>query len=84
MTPKDCGRCHLTESEEFGNSHHAAAGNILDSLDNFLAETVEGNREPYEVFNPHAPSRAVAGMQVNGMASAFVGCQQLPTVSCVT
>ena len=76
VTPKDCGRCHLTEYEEFDGSHHAAAGNILASLDNFLAETVEGSREPYEVFNPHAPSRATAEMQVNGMASAFVGCQQ--------
>ncbi len=25
-------------------SHHAKAGNILASLDNFLAETVEGSR----------------------------------------
>ena len=76
VTPKDCSRCHVEEAKEFANSHHAAAGNILASLDNFLAETVEGNREPFEVFNPHAPSRATAEMQVNGMASAFTGCQQ--------
>ena len=76
VTPLDCGRCHVEEAQEFGDSHHAAAGNILASLDNYLAETVEGNREPFEVFNPHAPSRAAAEMQVNGMASAFTGCQQ--------
>ncbi len=52
VTPKDCSRCHQKESEQFDDSHHAKAGNILASLDNFLAETVEGNRVP---FNPHAP-----------------------------
>ena len=44
VTPKDCGRCHKTETAEFLASHHAKAGNILASLDNFLAETVEGAR----------------------------------------
>ncbi len=76
VTPKDCGRCHDQETKEFMASHHAAAGKILHSLDNFLAETVEGNREPYEIFNPHAPSRAEDGAMVNGMASAYVGCHQ--------
>jgi hydroxylamine dehydrogenase len=33
--------------------HHAKAGNILASLDNYLAETVEGARLP---FNPHSPT----------------------------
>ena len=42
VTPRDCGRCHTTESAEFARSHHAKGGNILASLDNFLAETVEG------------------------------------------
>ena len=71
-------------------SHHASAGNILKSLDNFLAETVEGSREP---FNPHSPTpgrpnintikpspghpeiKIVNGM-VNGMASVDTGCKQ--------
>jgi hydroxylamine dehydrogenase len=73
VTPRDCGRCHAEVATEFSNSHHAAAGNILASLDNFLAETVEGAPVP---FDPHSqtPGRALA--KVNGMASAFVGCQQ--------
>ncbi|OQZ05402.1 MAG: hypothetical protein B6D36_10350, partial [Planctomycetes bacterium UTPLA1] len=41
VSPRDCSRCHPTEFNEFEHSHHAAAGNILASLDNFLAETVE-------------------------------------------
>src|SRR5262249_49909427 len=43
VTPRDCKRCHETEYQEFSASHHAAGGNILASLDNFLAETVEGS-----------------------------------------
>ena len=35
-------------------------------LDNYLAETVEGAREP---FNPHGPTPGRAFDQVNGMAS---------------
>jgi len=74
VTPLDCSRCHSQVYEEFTRSHHAAAGNILASLDNFLAETVEGAREP---FNPHSPTPGrTDGGQVNGMASAQVGCQQ--------
>lgn len=74
VTPRDCSRCHQTESAEFAASHHAAAGKILHSLDNFLAETVEGARVP---FNPHSPTPGKDGIvTVNGMASAFTGCQQ--------
>jgi len=43
VTPKDCGRCHATEFTQFENSHHAKAAQILGSLDNELAEVVEGN-----------------------------------------
>lgn len=42
VSPLDCARCHSTEVDEFVNSHHAEGGEILDSLDNFLAEFVEG------------------------------------------
>jgi len=73
VTPLDCSRCHTTEYEEFAHSHHAKAGNILASLDNFLAETVEGSRMP---FNPHSPTPGMAVDQVNGMASVDVGCKQ--------
>ena len=74
VTPRDCARCHATEAKEFQASHHAKAGNILASLDNFLAETVEGAKER---FNPHAPAGSSEALaEVNGLASAQVGCQQ--------
>ncbi|HYW80137.1 MAG TPA: multiheme c-type cytochrome [Thermoguttaceae bacterium] len=73
VTPRDCGSCHETEYAEFSASHHAAAGNILHSLDNFLAETVEGYRGP---VNPHSPTPGMEIQTVNGMAAAFTGCQQ--------
>ncbi len=69
VTPRDCARCHKEEDQQFERSHHAKAGNILASLDNYLAETVEGARAP---FNPHAGK----GAPVNGLASAQSGCQQ--------
>jgi len=45
VSPKDCARCHEKEVEEFVASHHAKAGRILGSLDNVLAEVVEGNND---------------------------------------
>ncbi|MFK5922548.1 MAG: multiheme c-type cytochrome [Verrucomicrobiota bacterium] len=44
VTPKDCARCHDQEVKEFAGSHHSKAGRILGSLDNVLAEVVEGNK----------------------------------------
>jgi len=73
VTPRDCARCHDHEAGEFAQSHHAAAGNILASLDNFLAETVEGARL---AFSPHSPTPGKAVDMVNGFASANSGCQQ--------
>jgi hypothetical protein len=74
VTPRDCGRCHEQVQGEFARSHHAAAGEILHSLDNFLAETVEGHRAP---FNPHSPTPGRADIQqVNGAASVTLGCKQ--------
>ena len=73
VTPRDCGRCHPNESQQFGASHHAAAGNILHSLDNLLAEVVEGARMP---FNPHSPTPGKLVTEVNGMASVSLGCMQ--------
>ena len=74
VTPRDCSGCHVDVFKEFEGSHHAAAGNILASLDNFLAETVEGARMP---FDPHSPT---PGLNINravaGKASAFSGCLQ--------
>ncbi len=73
VTPRDCSRCHTAEGEQFARSHHAAGGNILASLDNFLAETVEGARL---AFDPHSPTPGKTVTSVNGFASAFTGCQQ--------
>ncbi len=74
VTPRDCARCHQNEDREFERSHHAKAGNILASLDNYLAETVEGSRVP---FNPHSPTPGRDGVDtVNGLASVQSGCQQ--------
>jgi hydroxylamine dehydrogenase len=42
VTPKDCAPCHAGEATEFAASHHAAAGEILGSLDNVLGEVAEG------------------------------------------
>lgn len=44
VSPRDCSRCHEKEVDEFTNSHHAKAGRIMGSLDNTLAEVVEGNK----------------------------------------
>lgn len=73
VTPLDCARCHAKESLQFQKSHHASAGNILASLDNFLAETVEGSRVD---FSPHSPTPGMDVDIVKGMASANSGCQQ--------
>jgi hypothetical protein len=73
VTPRDCARCHDAEAEEFAQSHHAAGGNILASLDNFLAETVEGSRID---FSPHSPAPGRNFGLVNGLASANSGCKQ--------
>jgi hydroxylamine dehydrogenase len=42
VSPKDCSQCHQKEFKEFDASHHAKAGEILGSLDNYLGEVVEG------------------------------------------
>nr|VFK78134.1 MAG: Seven times multi-haem cytochrome CxxCH [Candidatus Kentron sp. SD] len=43
VSPKDCARCHEREAREFDSSHHATGGLIVGSLDNVLAEVVEGS-----------------------------------------
>jgi hydroxylamine dehydrogenase len=73
VTPRDCSRCHEWEATEFANSHHARGGNILDSLDNTLAEVVEGSRVP---FSPHSPTPGKEVDGINGLASAVTGCLQ--------
>ena len=43
VSPKDCSNCHEKEVKQNSESHHVKAGRILGSLDNLLAEVVEGN-----------------------------------------
>ena len=62
VSPKDCSRCHKREVEEFIGSHHSKAGRILGSLDNVLAEVVEGNRGMVTPGHPEGVSAAA----VNG------------------
>ena len=65
VTPKDCGQCHPREFNEFSASHHAKAGEILASLDNILAEKVEGT--------PDNPAAAVNGCwQCHGTIIKFL------------
>mgnify|MGYP000846043288 CR=1 FL=1 len=42
VTPKNCGQCHQKEFDEQKGSHHAKAGQILGSLDNYLGEVIGG------------------------------------------
>ncbi len=62
VTPKDCARCHSREVNEFSASHHSKGGRILGSLDNTLAEVVEGNNAFKTMGFPHGNSAAA----VNG------------------
>ena len=62
VSPKDCARCHEHEVNEFNESHHAKGGRILGSLDNVLAEVVEGNRG---FITPGFPE-GVSAAAVNG------------------
>jgi hypothetical protein len=55
VSPKDCATCHQKEVNEQKGSHHAKAGQILASLDNFLGEVVGG-----------PPAVAVGCMQCHG------------------
>jgi len=62
VSPKDCGRCHPAQVRQFTESHHAKAGRILGSLDNVLAEVVEGDRGFVTASFPEGVSAAA----VNG------------------
>ena len=57
VTPNDCATCHPKESKEFQHSYHADAGMIMGSLDNVLAEVVEG----HVAFNDGSNPAAAAG-----------------------
>ena len=65
VSPKDCSVCHEKQYTEFSQSHHAQGGAILGSLDNELAEIVEGHVE----FNAN-------GEKIKNSAAAVSGCLQ--------
>jgi len=58
VSPRDCARCHEKEVEEFSSSHHAKGGRIIGSLDNILAEVVEGNNGFKTAAHPEGVSAA--------------------------
>jgi len=58
VSPRDCARCHSREVAEFDGSHHARAARILGSLDNVLADVVEGNRGMHTGGFPEGVSAA--------------------------
>lgn len=59
VSPKDCSSCHEKQYKEFSASHHAQGGAILGSLDNELAEVVEGSME-FDANGKKTKSSAVA------------------------
>lgn len=62
VSPNDCAKCHQNENDEFQASQHADAAKIIGSLDNVLAEVVEGD---------------TARLSLNGESPAAVsGCWQ--------
>jgi len=65
VSPRDCAKCHAKEAQEFADSHHSKGGRILGSLDNVLAEVVEGNR-----------ALVTPGFQNGNSAAAVSGCWQ--------
>jgi len=65
VSPRDCARCHENEVREFIGSRHAKAGRIIGSIDNTLAEVVQGNKK---FITPAFPDGIAA--------SAVSGCWQ--------
>lgn len=62
VSPKDCANCHESAVQEMTESHHAKAARILGSLDNLLAEVIEGNNDLVTPGFPEGNSAAA----VNG------------------
>ena len=65
VSPKDCANCHEKVVEEFAASHHSKGGRILGSLDNLLAEVIEGNS-----------ALVTPGFPEGNSAAAVNGCWQ--------
>ena len=65
VSPKDCSQCHERETAEHQASRHARGARILGSLDNVLAEVVEGSTR----FD-------AKGAKIEVSAAAVSGCLQ--------
>jgi len=64
VTPGDCSRCHTEQYDQFKRSKHANAAKILESIDNQLAEIVEGNMSfTFDDKTVKASPASVAGCQ---------------------
>ena len=66
VSPKDCAECHQREVAEFDASHHATGGLILGSLDNKLAEVVEGTIHGPLALNGESPAAVQGCWQCHG------------------
>jgi hydroxylamine dehydrogenase len=79
VSPRDCGTCHEKQVREMTESHHAKAGRILGSLDNLLAEVVEGNNGLVTPGFPKGNSAAAANgcWQCHGSQVKVIGDGEL-------
>jgi hydroxylamine dehydrogenase len=68
VTPGDCAQCHPGEFDQFQRSHHAQAGKILGSLDNVLAEVVEGHMPVVHGKRLESPAAVSGCKQCHGSA----------------
>lgn len=68
VSPRDCGVCHAKETAEQEASHHAAAGDILNTKDGLLGQTVGGE-----------PAVAVGCRQCHGSIVKVTANGQLDT-----
>ena len=67
VSPKDCSGCHEREYKQFQASHHSKGGVIAGSLDNVLAEVVEGKMMSFAPGGKPASPVAVTGcLQCHG------------------
>ena len=66
VTPKRCATCHEREVKEFDASHHATGGLIINSLDNTLAEVVEGSLQAKMTLNGESPVSVQGCWQCHG------------------
>ncbi len=62
VSPQDCAQCHSNEVAQFTKSHHAKAAKIIGSLDNMLAEVIEGKL----MFNGQSPAAVTGCWQCHG------------------